>query len=224
MESVSKKLSLVVLVSCVAVAAPGPEAAAKAELKRVTARKGDVVRGKETYQAACASCHLDNGAGQPDGTYPQLAGQHPVVVLKQLADIRAGARENAQMLAPTQALGEQELADVAAYLKLLPIPRDNGRGEGELLDDGLALYKRDCLSCHGRSGEGNAKSATPVLAGQHFKYLVRQATEIRDGTRKNANPKMMDAIKGYTDTQIVAVADFMSRLVMPELPKPAKQK
>lgn len=213
----------VVLVAAVSVAGPSPEVAAKAELKKVQAKKGDVVRGKDRYQAACASCHLENGAGQPDGTFPQLAGQHPVVILKQLTDIRAGARENAVMLPATTALTEQDMADVAAFLKILPIPRDNGRGEGDLLDDGLVLYKRDCVSCHGRSGEGNPKDATPVLAGQHYKYLLRQATEIRDGKRKNANAKMMDVVKGYTDTQLVAVTDFMSRLVMPELPKAGKK-
>ncbi|MBL8918416.1 MAG: c-type cytochrome [Myxococcaceae bacterium] len=210
------------LVASAAVANPSPELASQKELKKVMALKGDPVNGKDRYQAACASCHLDNGAGQPDGTFPQLAGQHPVVVLKQMTDIRAGARENAVMLGAAKAVSEQDLADIALYLKLLPIPHDNGRGEGEFLDDGLVLYKRDCLSCHGRSGEGDPKTNTPVLAGQHYKYLLRQAMDIRDGKRLNSNPKMMEAIKGYTDTQVIAVTDFMSRLVMPELPKKKK--
>ncbi len=200
---------------------PAPEAEAAKELKRVVARKADLIRGKERYQALCASCHLENGAGLPDGTFPQLAGQHPIVILKQLADLRAGARDIAVM-APSVAkdkLTEQDMADIAGYLQLLPIPRDNGRGEGEFLEDGQRLYKKDCLSCHGRSGEGDPKTHTPVLAGQHFKYMLRQAQEIRDGKRKNGNPAMMEFIKSYTDTQIVAVTDWMSRLVMPDLPK-----
>jgi cytochrome c553 len=215
-------LSVVALVAAVAMAGPGPEVAAQKEFKKVLALKGDAVNGKERYQAACAACHLDNGAGQPDGSFPQLAGQHPVVVLKQLTDIRAGARENPEMHGASKSLSEQDMADIALYLKLLPIPHDNGRGEGEFLDDGLVLYKRDCLPCHGRSGEGDPKTNTPVLAGQHYKYLLRQAMQIRDGKRRNANPKMMEAIKGYTDTQVIAVTDFMSRLVMPELPKKKK--
>lgn len=143
------------------------------------------------------------------------------MILKQLADLRAGARDIAVM-APSVAkdkLTEQDMADIAGYLQLLPIPRDNGRGEGEFLEDGQRLYKKDCLSCHGRSGEGDPKTHTPVLAGQHFKYMLRQAQEIRDGKRKNGNPAMMEFIKSYTDTQIVAVTDWMSRLVMPDLPK-----
>lgn len=221
MQRRMKNAWIVAVVAATALAAPGPDVEAGKELKRVLAKKADLVRGKERYQAACASCHLENGAGQSDGTFPQLAGQHPVVILKQLTDIRAGARDVA-MMAPAVAkdkLSEQDLADIAGYLQLLPIPRDNGRGEGEFLEDGQRLYKKDCAPCHGRSGEGDPKTKTPVLAGQHFKYMLRQAQEIRDGKRKNGNPAMMEFIKGYTDTQVVAVTDWMSRLVMPELPK-----
>lgn len=217
-RSVVPVLVVFLISAPVASAGPLPEVQATKEFKKALGLKGNATRGKARYAAACASCHLDTGAGQPDGTFPQLAGQHPAVVLKQLTDIRAGARENAVMLAAAKALSEQDLADVAAYLKSLPIPHDNGRGDGATLDEGQTLYKRDCQSCHGFSGEGNAKTNTPVLAGQHFKYLVRQATEIRDGKRKNGNPEMMKVIAGYSDAQISAVVDFMSRLVMPDLP------
>jgi cytochrome c553 len=37
--------------------------------------KGDPTRGEEAYEV-CGACHLPNGAGRPDGTFPQLAGQH----------------------------------------------------------------------------------------------------------------------------------------------------
>lgn len=213
--------SVCVLAAWSAVAAPKPEAVAKQEAAKAQAKKGDVARGQALYDAVCASCHLPSGAGQPDGSFPQLAGQHPVVLIKQLADIRAGVRSVEVMQpAAAQLKDPQELADVAAYLKSLPIPRDNGRGDGAALDEGQELYQRDCLSCHGRSGEGNAKKLYPVLAGQHFKYLLRQGTAIRDGGRKNADPKMVKVMKSYTDAQVTAVVDFMSRLVMPEAPAP----
>lgn len=226
-----KKIAVVMMTMAgVAFAGPGPEIAAQKELKKVLAKKGDVVAGKDRYQAACASCHLETGAGQPDGTFPQLAGQHPAVVLKQLTDIRAGARENAVMLGAAQSLSEQDMADIAAFLKILPIPRDNGRGEGEFLDDGQVLYKRDCVSCHGRSGEGDPKTYTPVLAGQHYKYLLRQMTEIRDGHRRNANPDMVTIIKKYDNAQLVAISAYQASLTMPGSmckagpAKPAKKK
>ena len=59
-------------------------------------------------------------------TFPQLAGQHPVDILKQLTDIRAGARENPLVLPATAQLSEQDLADIASFLKILPIPAARG--------------------------------------------------------------------------------------------------
>jgi cytochrome c553 len=35
---------------------------------------------------------------------------------------------------------------------------------------------------------------------------------IRDGQRRNTNPDMVGAIKNYSDEEITAVADYMSRL------------
>jgi cytochrome c553 len=207
------------LVAVTAFAGPQPEVDAMKEFKKVSALKGDVFRGKARYEVVCASCHVEDGGGQSDGTYPQLAGQHPAVVLKQLADLRAGARDIPVMKEAVKVLTPQDLADIAVYLRLIPIPRNNGRGDGAALEEGRLLYQRNCQSCHGFGGEGDAKTMTPVLAGQHFKYLLRQATDIRDGKRKNASPAMMEAIKGASDAQLVAVADFMSRLVTPKLPK-----
>ena len=52
--------------------------------------------------------------------------------------------------------------------------------------------------CHGVNGEGNKEKFYPVIAGQHYKYLLRQMTEIRDGKRRNANPDMVKIIKSTT--------------------------
>ena len=36
----------------------------------------NVEHGKEVYEV-CAACHLPEGSGSKDGTFPQIAGQHP---------------------------------------------------------------------------------------------------------------------------------------------------
>ena len=177
---------------------------------------GDVVNGEEAYEI-CSGCHLPSGAGRPDGTFPQLAGQHPVVVIKQIADIRAGRRDNPIMYPFAKSLtDQQELADVSAYIKTLPIPTDNGKGPGENLEEGAALYARDCVQCHGAKGEGNSEKFYPVLAGQHYKYLLRQIGEIAEKKRRNANPDMVKIVEQYTHEQQSAVVDYMSRLTWPE--------
>jgi len=177
--------------------------------------KGDAKRGEEAYEV-CSACHLPSGAGRSDGTFPQLAGQHATVLIKQIADIRAGLRDNPIMYPFAVTLtNPQELADVAAYIETMKIPRDNGRGPGKDLELGKKLYERDCKTCHMEHGEGDAKKFYPVLAGQHYKYMLRQATEIRDGKRRNANPDMVKVIKTYSDKDIDAIVDYMSRLEMP---------
>jgi cytochrome c553 len=139
---------------------------------------GDVERGEEAYEV-CGACHLPSGAGRPDGTFPQLAGQHTTVLIKQIADIREGRRDNPIMYPFAKTLVDpQELADVAAYVETLPIPRDNGKGPGTNLEEGEQLYQRDCVKCHQAHGEGDAAQFYPVLAGQHYKYLLRQIRDI----------------------------------------------
>ncbi|MFO1283215.1 MAG: c-type cytochrome [Burkholderiales bacterium] len=180
-------------------------------------KKGDAKRGEEAYEV-CGACHLPNGAGRPDGTFPQLAGQHASVLIKQMADIRAGLRDNPTMYPFAQQLTDpQELADVAAYIQTLCIPVDHGKGTGDakLLAEGKALYEKECQTCHGPNGEGDAKKFYPVIAGQHYKYLLRQMTEIRDGKRRNANPDMVKVIGKYNERQLTAISEYQASLVMP---------
>lgn len=55
---------------------------------------GNIVNGEKLYRERCAGCHLPSGAGLRDGTYPQLAGQHRSVIIKQIIDILDGRRDN----------------------------------------------------------------------------------------------------------------------------------
>ena len=54
-----------------------------------------------------------------------------------------------------------------------------------------------------------------MIAGQHYKYLLRQMTEIRDGHRRNANPDMVKVIKPYTNEQLISISAYQSSLSMP---------
>lgn len=182
-------------------------------------KKGDITRGEEAYEV-CGACHLPSGAGRPDGTFPQLAGQHATVLIKQMADIRAGLRDNPTMYPFAVTLTDpQELADTAAYINSLCIPLDHGKYDGPNADkewaDGKALYEKECKECHGANGQGVKEKFYPVIAGQHYKYLLRQMTEIRDGKRRNANPDMVKVIKKYNDQQLVAISAYQASLSMP---------
>lgn len=194
---------------------PPRSPSSQAEYLAALQLKGDAARGKEAYKV-CAACHLESAAGRADGTFPQLAGQLPGVLIKQIAEIRWGPRYNPVMhpFATTLA-NPQEIADVAAHIAALPIPEDNQRGPGVDMALGQKLYEKSCQSCHGKNGEGNGEKFYPVLAGQHYAYGLRQATDIRDGKRKNANGEMVKAISKLRDKEISTVVDYLARLRSP---------
>ncbi|WP_242464349.1 c-type cytochrome [Thiococcus pfennigii] len=175
--------------------------------------EGNAVRGEISFDV-CQGCHGFGAPGDVEGYYPRLAGQHATVLIKQMTDVRAGRRDN-----PTEypfltehVISVQEIADIAAYLAELPVTPDNGKGPGTDLERGELLYRNDCLSCHGPDGLGDAEDFYPRVSGQHYAYLLRESRDIRDGRRRNANPEMVEVIEGYTDDDVMAVSDYMSRL------------
>ena len=62
-----------------------------------------------------------------------------------------------------------------------------------------------CVACHGEDGNSLVPSY-PSVAGQNVRYLVRQMTMIRDGTRPA--PLMVGQMDGYSDADIADIAAF----------------
>jgi len=188
----------------------------KGELKEALQAKGNPVRGEAAFQP-CQGCHRKDASGRVSGAYPRLAGQHANVLMKQIADIRSGRRSNVKMepFIDDHVLTAFDIADIAVYLEALPIPAANGKGPGTALTLGKQLYDKDCADCHGAKGEGNSAKFYPMVAAQHYRYLLREIQYIRDGDRRNANPDMILLIKNYKSADMEAVADYMSQFAAP---------
>ncbi|MCU7847925.1 MAG: c-type cytochrome [Candidatus Thiodiazotropha sp. (ex Lucinoma kastoroae)] len=193
----------------------------------------DRERGIAVYEV-CSACHLLEGWGLDDGTFPQLAGQHRNVLIKQLADIRAQNRDNPtmypfalddQILAASgyhegEIKPAQLVADVTAYIAKLPMNPENGKGPWNKLfpefTQGKKLYDDNCVQCHGDIGEGMDDKFYPKIHGQHYAYMLRQFEWIRDGKRRNANPDMVKQIKGFSDKDMQMVINYVSRMEVPK--------
>ncbi len=179
----------------------------------------DVVKGKNEFQRRCSQCHGENGWGSYDGEFPQLAGQHRGVIIKQLADIHRGTRSNPKMIPIVFQLSNepsQLIADIAGYLETMLMNPDPEVGDGDNLEVAESAYKLRCAECHGSNGEGDASKLYPLVQGQHYEYMLRELQWLRDGQRKNANLEMVEQIKEMNDKQLASLADYLSRLMPPD--------
>ncbi len=187
-----KKLILAVSLAVVATAAvhagpPAPKTqgieskdykwnAQEGEKSEALKLKGDAKRGEEAYEV-CGACHLPSGAGRPDGTFPQLAGQHTTVLIKQMADIRAGLRDNPTMYPfaalPRFAMRPESVAYAETFQSLgMRLAFDatradfSGIGAGATPAENPALtmvYQRVSLAVSEVGGDGSVNAPLPGM-------------------------------------------------------------
>ncbi|MBW6496090.1 MAG: c-type cytochrome, partial [Burkholderiaceae bacterium] len=159
-------------------------------------------------------------SGRPASNTPRLSRQHAAVIIKQVLDIRSGLRHNPPMqpMVTEEELSLQTLADIAAYLQSLPVTGKLAKGPGSGVARGKEVFDNACSGCHGAGGEGTQAIFAPMVAAQHYPYLLRELEFIRDGKRGNSNPAMSSLIKAYTQDDLQAVADYMAQLPAPERP------
>ncbi|HEX9172712.1 MAG TPA: c-type cytochrome [Telluria sp.] len=169
-----------------------------------------------TLALNCTMCHGALGMSRSDA--PNLAGQYPEVVMKQLLDYQSGKRQNALMTALSRNLTEQNIADLAAYYASLP----QARTAPTTYDETLPALVRvgdpmrniaPCISCHGGVDQ---KLGAPWLEGMPKQYLVQQLTAFKSGTRKNDGQQQMRNIaRPMTAAEIQSVAEFYARKSLP---------
>lgn len=196
--------------------APSPRIGALNEFVEAAQREPDLARGAKLFES-CAACHGPQGVGTDDGEIPAIAGQHGSVLLKQLTDFRHQQRRDERMQYFTDSHhlpGPQELTDVAAYVASLPrFPRTvSGIGNGQSLGEGASIYFRECESCHRPLGQGDLLRRRPRLAGQHYRYLVRQLEDTAQGRRPGMDASHVDMLRRLSPAQMEGVADYLSRL------------
>jgi cytochrome c553 len=192
------------------------------ELQDALQLKPDLEHGRALYDT-CAACHQSHGGGEPDSAIPSIAAQHYGVVIEQLANFRAEARWDLRMVAFTaehRLTGPQDLADVAAYIAALPPYPSPEVGPGDRTAVGGQVYARVCQSCHGAQGEGSGAMRYPRLSGQHFSYLVRRMRARPASERPKPSFDHAALLAVLPDSDIVAVADYLSRITPAREPGP----
>ena len=150
---------------------------------------GDATKGKAAY-AVCAACHGANGMGNKALNSPQIAGQEPWYLERQLNNFKGGLRgANAKdpygMQMRPMALtlaNDQAVSDMAAYVASMPVSKSSESTVKGDASAGKASYMI-CQTCHGPKGGGNRALNSPRLTGLQDWYIVRQLKNFKAGIR-----------------------------------------
>ena len=150
---------------------------------------GDPAKGKAAY-AVCAACHGANGMGNKALNAPQIAGQEPWYLERQLKNFKGGIRgadpkDTYGMQMRPMALtlaNDQAVSDMAAFLSSMPVSISSESTVKGDATAGKASYMI-CQTCHGPKGGGNRALNSPNLTGLQDWYIVRQLKNFKAGIR-----------------------------------------
>ena len=195
----------------------------------------DLELGEEINET-CAGCHGEFGQGSIDGEYPRLAGLTSGYIARQLRLFKQRQRINIPMLPYTneRELPEEDLVSIAAFLASIELPtRLPAINAAEFdalerlqaskkvvniatypgdVEAGRKFYKRECASCHGSDGYGDASKDIPQLAGQYSQYLLKQVENIRSGERFHDDPDDAGIFQEYSDAGIASMLAYLATL------------
>ena len=164
----------------------------------------------------CTMCHGAQGVTAADA--PNLAGQFPEVIVKQLVDYKNGHRTHSLMQALAANLANDDINNLAAYYASLPKLRLETAADDlpppALVRVGDPIRNiAPCASCHGGI---DRKLGTPWLENMPKRYLEDQMHAFAAGTRRNdAHAQMRNVVRQMTKNEIAEVSEFYARRGMP---------
>lgn len=172
--------------------------------------------GETIANEMCAGCHGPEGNSMVR-TFPKLAGQQKVYLLRELTDYRSGKRVSEIMTPLVSALSDQDVANLADYYAKQK-PEPGVAGNPALLTAGKKLYLQgnsntdvpSCESCHEVDGSGSGKF--PRVAGQHVDYTLDQFRLYATGKRTNGSRVMKTVAQRMSEEETRAVAEYMASM------------
>jgi cytochrome c553 len=149
-----------------------------------------------TLALRCTMCHGARGMSQADS--PNLAGQSPLTIYKQLNDFKTGARTSAVMAPLVADLSDADMRDLAAYYAYLPRLADhpsNTEVRPRIVANGAPMRGiAPCGACHGGV---DSKAGAGWLGGQPGVYLRTQLEAFATGARRNDIGEQMRNVARY---------------------------
>ena len=163
-----------------------------------------------TLALRCTMCHGARGVSRAQ--MPNLAGQYPVAVYKELVDFKSGARASAIMAPLVANLSDADMRDLAKYYASLPRVSGGSRRTGappRIVASGAPLRGiAPCGACH---GDLASKPGAAWLAGQPAVYLRAQLEGFASGARRNdIGEQMRNVARGMTPQEIDVASRYYS--------------
>jgi len=186
----------------------------------------DMLRGADaesigrgaTLAHQCAICHGPTGVSRADS--PNLAGQYPSVIYKELKDFQTGARVNAVMSPFALSLSEQDMIDLASYYAFLPrLPAYHPGAPlplPRIVINGAPLRGiAPCGACHGALDN---KVGSPWLEGQSAVYIKSQLEAFASNERRNdISQQMRNIARQMTPDEIEEAAQYFASQPSPDV-------
>jgi cytochrome c553 len=185
-------------------------------LTRSLARAGSseaTGRGATLAIQQCSMCHGAQGVSESGA--PNLAGQYPEVVIKQLHDYKRGDRSSAIMQSLARKLSDRDILDIASYYDSLPRAK---AAQARVDDPEVPALVRvgdplrnivPCMACHGGIEH---KLGAPWLEGMPKAYLLGELQAFASGARRNDSyGQMRNMVRTLTPQELDRVAEFYAR-------------
>jgi cytochrome c553 len=161
----------------------------------------------------CAECHGGEGYGSRDGKIPRLAGQNRYVLIERMVEIDEGLRHPHGMEELAEHFeSDERIGLFAGQLSALPDPPDVLKGTGVNLELGKDLFKQYCVDCHGEQGRGDDLIRIPRIGGWDYEAIRRTLVNQKTNQIAIHEPGMRDIVSMFSDMDIEAVSDYVSRL------------
>lgn len=158
----------------------------------------------------CKTCHGADGMAVQPNT-PNLAGQNPVYIIDQFQRFADGRRNDFMMSSLAKSFKDKDKINIALYYSNLEMKLSRDRvTDRKLLKKGNQIFSSVCVECHGADGKGQEGYAR--LAGQRADYVVKMLKEFRDRTGRRTNPWMTSVAIRLSDSDMAAVAAYVSNL------------
>jgi cytochrome c oxidase cbb3-type subunit 3 len=181
------------------------------------------VRGGIAYKTYCVLCHGERGDGRGPAAkrYPDLdlrIKSHPPEYYEKI--IRGGGHGVGMspfMPSWEHELSEEQIRDLVAYTAIV----------GDSVSRGNAVYKTNCILCHGIHADGNGRAAvlfrpapvdlTHITKDNHYKLEI-----IRRGSKAMGRSSGMPPWQGrLTEIEMQDLIEYLRTVLKPSPTPPA---